>query len=568
MNLDLTQIPFSRYGADLTVGPGRSSQAEPGTAYLRNIHGHTKEARPGVRIALLRDGKELPYEMSATEARFDLTADGGRVHACMPAETVLRFRGEGVTMRMSLPEGGPNLMFPVGGKGRWLVNWRAGRTKLLLTPLRGELHVDSPWDGKYSDKVSWEIAPDADGLWELAIEECLTASPDTKHEADFDACVASVEKEVASFTKGLPRCPDELADARRQAGYLMWSAVVRPHDQLHRPAMLMSKNHMTRVWSWDHCFNAMALAGGHPDLAWDQFILPFDLADERGCPPDAMDDGGRHYNFCKPPIHGWTLHRLMKHKKCVTPARLKRAYQALSRWSDYWRNYRDEDGDGLPVYHHGNDSGWDNATVFAVRPPVKGPDLAAFLAVQMDMLAGVAKTLGKASQADRWKRRSVDLVRRLTDQLWRETNFVAPQAHTGLVSDLGDSLIVYMPLLLGRRLPKAIRKTMLEGLTRKDRFLGEHGPATESLKSAAYEDDGYWRGPIWAPSTMILVEGLRRCGEKELARETARRFCRTCAANGFAENFDAKTGAGLRDKAYTWTASVFLLLANRYLMKG
>jgi hypothetical protein len=34
---------------------------------------------------------------------------------------------------------------------------------------------------------------------------------------------------------------------------------------------------------------------------------------------------------------------------------------------------------------------------------------------------------------------------------------------------------------------------------------------------------------------------------------------------GLAENFDALTGAPLRDKAYTWTASVFLMLANDLL---
>jgi biotin operon repressor len=30
--------------------------------------------------------------------------------------------------------------------------------------------------------------------------------------------------------------------------------------------------------------------------------------------------------------------------------------------------------------------------------------------------------------------------------------------------------------------------------------------------------------------------------------------------SGFAENFDAVSGAGLRDRAYTWTASVYLML--------
>ena len=39
------------------------------------------------------------------------------------------------------------------------------------------------------------------------------------------------------------------------------------------------------------------------------------------------------------------------------------------------------------------------------------------------------------------------------------------------------------------------------------------------------------------------------------------RYRRLCERSGFAENFDARTGAGLRDRAYTWTAAVYLVLA-------
>jgi hypothetical protein len=34
-----------------------------------------------------------------------------------------------------------------------------------------------------------------------------------------------------------------------------------------------------------------------------------------------------------------------------------------------------------------------------------------------------------------------------------------------------------------------------------------------------------------------------------------------CERSGFAENFDALTGNGLRDRAYTWTAAAYLVLA-------
>ena len=38
----------------------------------------------------------------------------------------------------------------------------------------------------------------------------------------------------------------------------------RPAGFVTRPAVLMSKHWMDKVWSWDHCFNALALAAGTP----------------------------------------------------------------------------------------------------------------------------------------------------------------------------------------------------------------------------------------------------------------------------------------------------------------
>ncbi|HOW00152.1 MAG TPA: glycogen debranching protein, partial [Rhodoglobus sp.] len=74
--------------------------------------------------------------------------------------------------------------------------------------------------------------------------------------------------------------------------------------------------------------------------------------------------------------------------------------------------------------------------------------------------------------------------------------------------------------------------------------------------------DGYWRGPIWAPSTVLIESGLRASGFVELADTVSERFRVLCEKSGFAENFDAVTGAGLRDRAYSWTASSYLLLAG------
>lgn len=105
-------------------------------------------------------------------------------------------------------------------------------------------------------------------------------------------------------------------------------------------------------------------------------------------------------------------------------------------------------------------------------------------------------------------------------------------------------------------------KRMIAHILPKDDGIGEWGLATESPESPLYDPGGYWRRPIWAPSAMILVDGLRNASEAELANTIAERFYKLCANSGFAENFDAGAGAPLCYKAHTWTSSTFLMLAS------
>ena len=105
-------------------------------------------------------------------------------------------------------------------------------------------------------------------------------------------------------------------------------------------------------------------------------IIPkmFDFQKPSGNIPDSVNDAKIIHNYCKPPIHGWTLRKLMG-IMAISHEQLMEAYEKLSKWTYWWLNCRDENGDGLCEYTHGNDSGWDNATAFAELPPVTLPDI-------------------------------------------------------------------------------------------------------------------------------------------------------------------------------------------------
>jgi glycogen debranching enzyme len=318
------------------------------------------------------------------------------------------------------------------------------------------------------------------------------------------------------------------------------------------------------VWSWDHCFNALALAPGSAGLAWDQFSLPFDHQDESGALPDSVTHSEVLYNFVKPPIHGWALGLLRARlTEPLDPAQLAEAYDRLTRWTDFWLTARRAPGTVLPHYQHGNDSGWDNATTFDPERVVVTADLAAFLTLQLRELAELATHLERPDEARRWTRAAEETQQAMLDELWTGDRFVAQGVDSGDTWGT-SSLLDLMPIVLGEHLPPEIGE-VLAG--RIEAHLTPYGLATELPDSPHYLADGYWRGPIWAPATILVEDGLRRGGHHRLADEISGRFRVLCEEHGFAENFDALTGTGLRDRAYTWTAAAYLLLAEAHAQR-
>ena len=94
--------------------------------------------------------------------------------------------------------------------------------------------------------------------------------------------------------------------------------------------MLMSKNWMTSVWSWDHCFNSIMLSYHLPELAWDQFMLLFDHQNATSLLPDSINDACGVWNYCKPPIHGCALRWMMRNMH-LSVSQMQEAYQCLCK---------------------------------------------------------------------------------------------------------------------------------------------------------------------------------------------------------------------------------------------
>jgi hypothetical protein len=566
--LSLSAVPFSRRGCWLNLAePRRPSEQPLGPGlYLRSSRARgASPQREHFRLELLRAGEVVPHRVEATTASVVLApADGsvGRVELVLEGEATLRARGEGVGLRFTCTFPSPRAPATpafacVTSRAGIEVNLRAALRRYHFAALRGGVASRTVSRGEVRAPVL--EAGGEGGPWELAVDECGSAWTE-RVRRPFAEVRAQGVRQFEAFCRPLPPVPAAWARARRLAAFLLWSCTKSPSGFFRREPVLMSLNWMDGVWSWDNVFNAVALAGADPVLAYDQLRLMIDNQDELGAYPDRVDELVRHYNFSKPPVHGVLLQELERlHPTWWTPARTRSLVDSVARSTNWWLTHRVGAGRSLAHYRHGNDSGWDNSTLFLRGTPLEAPDLNALLAVQAGWLARRLHRLGRKRAAAHWRAVDRRLTRDLLAQLWCDGQFIG-RTLPGNEEVRARSLVDCMPVLLGRRLPPAVARSLVRRIRT---FVAPVGVASEQPGSPHYEADGYWRGPVWGASTYLIVLGLESLGQRRLARTLARRFCANCVRNGFAENFEALSGAALRDPGYTWTAGIFLLLAAR-----
>ncbi|MDX3639089.1 amylo-alpha-1,6-glucosidase [Streptomyces sp. MB09-02B] len=561
-------IPFSAYGSWFDISPVVAEKT-----YAEDLHlvSHQNGMHGVLRLVPLAPtgGERAETRVEATPGLLTWTDGQGHVELAYEAPDTVRLRGSGLDFGVLAaaptltPFSGTYFYDDPVANAHVFTSYETGR-RYRVTLLSGALAEPTGSQALGSADRGVTVTAPADGCWEIAIEELDAARPPYAPSAPFDAVVASARAAFADFVDAVAPWRSDATPAAELAAYVVWSATVAAKGLVTRPGVLMSKHWMDKVWSWDHCFNALALAEGSPELARDQFHLPFDHQDESGALPDSVTHSEVLYNFVKPPIHGWAFGHLRR--TLPTPpdrTELTQVYERLERWTGFWLTARRAPGADLPHYQHGNDSGWDNATTFDAERVVVTADLAAFLVLQLHELVSLARELDDQDAAERWTRTAEEIQTALLDQLWTGDRFVARSARTG---DTWSSagLLDLMPIALGEHLPGDVAGTLADHIKA---HLTPYGLATELPTSPHYLADGYWRGPIWAPATVLVEDGLRRAGHERLADDISARFRALCETHGFAENFDALTGTGLRDRAYTWTASSYLLLARAHHLR-
>lgn len=566
--MDIAKIPFSCRGSYMAISYCEENgwgHPYPAGLYLRTVSG-TAPSPFVLRLQPLWAGQPVSFQTDFDGTALRLICEQGALTFCFTDSRTILCTGSGLEIGLRLDQiNSPdscNYIHPVipGSSDALCINCYKNFTRHLVLCAAGTLTFSQTWDREEAHECQVDAVA-SEGQLRVFLREAYDTIDLALPDISPEQARANTEAALAAFLPFVRRIPAPYRAAARTAAYIQWASLAEPRGNLRGEAMLMSKNWMTSVWAWDHCFNAIALCGVDDQLAWTQFMLPFEYQRPDGLIPDFVNDSLCFFNCVKPPVHGWALRRMMQ-RTTFSDEQLEQAYQKLCAWTQWWFTQRDRDEDGLCEYWHGNDSGWDNATVFSQGPCVISPELNAFLTVQMDVLSDLAARLKKGDEAADWSRRAQQTSEALARTLFVDGLPTPLDACTRLPVPQ-HSLLPYLSLIAAGRLPQLCRDRMKEVLL-GDSFFTPHGYATEMCTSPDFEENGYWRGAVWAPVMCLLADALEENDAPDAARRAAACFCDMAATHGFAENYSALSGRGLRDPAYTWAASVFLVFLEQY----
>lgn len=338
-------IPFSTHGSWFDISPVVAEKT-----YAEDLHlvSHQNGMHAVLRLVPLdaaADGR-AGTSVRATPGLLSWIHRDGRIDLVYESPDTVRLRGAGLGLRVAAaaqtltPFSGTYFFREAVGGGYVFTSYETGR-RYRITLLSGTVSDVSGAEALGSGDRGVTVTAENGGTWEIAVEEYEAGRRPYASSSTFGKIAEAARNSFADFVDAVAPWRSSATPAAELAAYVVWSATVRPAGLVTRPAVLMSKHWMDKVWSWDHCFNSLALAPGCPELAWDQFALPFDHQDESGALPDSVTHSEVLHNFVKPPIHGWALRRL-RHRLAepLPQAELAKTYDRLERWTDFWLTAR------------------------------------------------------------------------------------------------------------------------------------------------------------------------------------------------------------------------------------
>jgi hypothetical protein len=536
--LELTRIPFasrSNYLVFVADCPKDESGAEREIIYLTFTYGMSSGITRWdiIKIEPIYEGQILPYTYTATPSLLTLETVRGNIEICFEGKDNALFRttGNGLGIHFSL-KFMPHELFLDRLDGTVYTSLKNIGEFLFENP-GGKLEHNGQWIGPMMQSRPCYVnyLPGPGGRVEAYIHFAQSGVNRPGKLASFDESVAKTQKDFDDFCKIYDfEVPEKYKEAKMLAVYAIWQCYIDvPLGNFPANVMYMMRVGMlVRAMGWHTTYQAIT-AANNIDQAIEYLYSNTPFMDEYGQIPDGLNDTFSDMHCTKPPFQGFAWEYLEDRygPDKITKAHCEKLFEPMKKWVSWWRTFRDIDGNGIIDYVHADESGWDDSSIFSKGMPIETPDSVAFLILMLEMLSKMARKLGKDAEADAYMADAKKLLDDLITIFWNGEKFVCRMVGTHEIVDF-DSIAMYQPIILGKRLPREIIDKIAAKLEDPETFFSEKdgGLYSESRKSPFFSiGTAFMMGRMLAPVQFMMALGLYKAGKKELALKIAKAFC-------------------------------------------
>lgn len=368
-------------------------------------------------------------------------------------------------------------------------------------------------------------------------------------------------------TKSIERLPPELtvADASGQVddwthGFAAANAALflnlRTPDALSAVRYARPAPSFQAIYLWDSAFIAQVWKWWDPDVGHDVLDAVLRHRDGGRLPHFASEFAGS--DFTQPPLIAWSLLRLADaagadvHREWIAAA-----YDALRAYHEWLKGHRRLQS-GLYAWAHAYESGVENAPRFGDREErrlrdtrrIAAPDLSAYVILQCEALAAMARAVGKHEDAAAYLSEAAAIAGAVNAFLWDASeSYYFDRSTVDGHFIRARTIASVLPLWAG--IPDQRRASaLIEHILDPGGFNTLIPLPSVAIDDPAFERD-MWRGPVWINTAFAVIEGMRRYGFHEQAADFAYRLCdgvyRTYGRTGRFYEFYDPTAYAVRD---------------------
>lgn len=205
-------------------------------------------------------------------------------------------------------------------------------------------------------------------------------------------------------------------------------------------------------------------------------------------------------------------------------------------------------------------------------------DLNSYLYAEKAFLYSIAKELGKTSDATKFEKDAKYIKEYIQKNMYDEKtgSFYDLQinkdgSETKLLSNRGKGTESWLPLW-AKVATKEQAETIKENIMDPEKFNTYVPFPTASKDNPKFEEDQYWRGPVWLDQALFGVEALQNYGYNDEAVAMAKKLFNNAEGlmgNGpIHENYNPLNGKGLSTKNFSWSAASYYLMYKNTLLSN